>query len=86
MQPMMRRYTLVNWSREQADKYVNGLMNACCEVSEVPDKAGRSYEYVRQGYRKYPYGRHVIFFKILEDGSALIVRVLHEKMDFDRHL
>ena len=32
------------------------------------------------------YGRHVIFFFVLEDGSALISRVLHERMDYDRHL
>ena len=80
------RYTLENWSRKQADKYVDGLMDACGEVTEAPDKTGSSYEHVREGYRKYHYGRHVIFFKVLEDESALIVRVLHEKMDFDRHL
>ena len=80
------RYTLENWSREQADKYVDGLMDACSEVSKDPEHTGSSYEHVREGYRKYPYGRHVIFYKVLEDGSALIVRVLHEMMDFDRHL
>ena len=30
--------------------------------------------------------RHIIFYKILLDGTPLIVRVLHERMDFDKHL
>lgn len=80
------RYTVDNWSREQANKYVNGLLNACEDIARAPESVGSSYEYVREGYRKYPYGRHIIFYQIMEDGSALISRVLHERMDFERHL
>ena len=80
------RYTLDNWSREQANKYVNGLLNACAHIAETPESAGRSFEHVREGYRKYSYGRHVLFYQIQKDNSILISRVLHERMDFDRHL
>lgn len=76
------RYTVDNWSREQANKYVNGLLNACADIARAPESVGRPCEYVREGYRKYPFGRHIIFYKILEDGSTLISRVLHEQMDF----
>lgn len=80
------RYTLDHWSREQANKYVTGLLNACADIAKAPESAGRPYGYVREGYRKYPYGRHMIFYRILEDGSPLISRVLHERMDYERHL
>ena len=80
------RYTLDTWSRDQANKYLNGLLHACEEISKAPAFMGRSYEHVRCGYRKYPWGRHVIFYQIQRDGAVLKSRILHEKMDFDRHL
>ena len=80
------RYTVDTWSREQADKYVTGLLGAMEEISKAPASMGRTYEHVRTGYRKYLWGKHVIFYTILDDGCAFISRVLHEKMDFDRHL
>lgn len=36
--------------------------------------------------RSIPYGKHVIFYKMQDTGRVLISRVLHEKIDFDRHL
>ena len=80
------RYTLDNWSRDQANKYVKGLLNAFAVIERAPESVGHPYEHVREGYRKYSYVRHVIFYKVIEDGSTLITRVLHERMDFDRHL
>ena len=79
-------YTLDNWSQDQATTYVSGLLNAFAKIAISPDQLGRSYEHVRSGYRKYPYGHHVIFYLIQPDGLPLISRVLHERMDFDRHL
>lgn len=80
------RYTVETWSREQADKYVTGLLGAMADIAKAPASMGRSYEHVRTGYCKYLWGKHVIFYKIHNDGSVFISRVLHEKMDFDRHL
>lgn len=80
------RYTLENWSREQADKYISGLLNAFSEIGTSPETTGQSYEHVLEGYRKCPFGKHIIFYKVLMDDDVLISRVLHERMDFDRHL
>ena len=41
---------------------------------------------VRKGYRKVRTGSHVIFFKVTRNGVIDAVRILHQKMDFDRHL
>lgn len=51
-----------------------------------PEVSGHSYEHVHAGYRKYPFGRHIIFYQIKTTGVVLISRILHEKKDFDRHL
>jgi len=40
---------------------------------------------VRSGYRKKKSGSHVIFFKLIDDGID-VIRILHQRMDFDRHL
>ena len=80
------RYTVDTWSKEQANKYLRGILNTCSEIAKSPAFLGRPYDHVRSGYRKYPFGRHVIFYQIRDAGKVLISRILHEKMDFDRHL
>lgn len=79
-------YTVKKWSRQQADRYVQGILDAFSEIALFPDVSGHSYDHVRMGYRKYPIGRHVIFYQIQTTGVVLISRILHEKMDYDRHL
>lgn len=80
------RYTLKAWSRKQANEYVSNLLKACDDIAKSPEVTGQPYEHVREGYRKYICAHHVIFYKLEDDGIPLISRVLHEKMDFDRHL
>ena len=80
------RYTLETWSREQANKYLQGLLNACSEIAISPNFLGRQDDHVRSGYRKYPYGKHVIFYQVQDTGRVLISRGLHMMMDFGIHL
>jgi toxin ParE1/3/4 len=46
---------------------------------------GRDCGHIRDGYRKYASGSHVLFYRLADDGVD-IVRILHERMDFGRHL
>ena len=80
------RYTAETWSQKQANKYIQAILTAFLKIAKAPTLVGRSYEHVRRGYRKYPSGKHVIFYRIMADGIAYIVRILHEKMDFDKHV
>lgn len=80
------QYTSSNWSLGQANHYLSGLLSAFGLIADDPAHVGQSYEHVRPGYRKYHYGRHMVFYKEVSDGAVLIVRVLHDKMDVDRHL
>ena len=80
------RYTVETWSRVQADKYVGGLLSMFPKIADAPEKYGQSYDHVRPGYRKSQYGKHLIFYITRYDGTVLISRILHEKMDYDRHL
>jgi toxin ParE1/3/4 len=40
---------------------------------------------VRKGYRKYPSGSHVFFYRTTADGID-VIRILHERMDYERHI
>lgn len=50
------------------------------------DTYGQSYDSIHEGLRGVHMGRHVIFFTKQPSGGALIVRILHERRDYKRHL
>ena len=79
-------YTIETWSEEQADRYFQELVLSFDYIAANPDTAGRSYEDVRSGYRGLRSRKHIIFYRILKNGKVRIIRILHERMDFARHL
>ena len=79
-------YTLETWSEEQADAYYHGLIASFEYIANHPNLVGHSYEEVREGYRGLHSGRHIIFYRVMDNGKVRIIRILHERMDFGRHL
>lgn len=78
-------YTELKWSEEQAEKYLRMLFNECRSLADRP-LVGRAYDHYRPGLRGLSCGKHVIFYRILSENKVRIVRILHDKMDFPRHL
>ena len=78
-------YTFAEWGAEQAEKYIRELWAAIEEQSSDLTKSVDISD-VRKGYRKVRSGSYVIFFKVTKGGILDVVRILHQKMDFDRHL
>ena len=78
-------YTREKWSEEQAERYVRMLLSECVVLADNPGK-GRSYEEYRSGLMGATCGKHVIFYRIISSQRIRIVRFLHERMDFTRHL
>ncbi len=76
-------YTLDSWGIEQANRYVSSLYECFALLSDSP-RIGRPCEKVRAGYRRIEHEKHVIFYRIEEDG-ILISRVLHQRMLPSRH-
>lgn len=76
-------YTAARWSVDQAEIYVCQI-KAAVEAAADP-RRGRACDEVRAGYRKYPAGTHVLFYRTMANGVD-IVRILHQRMDFERHL
>lgn len=77
-------YSAERWGNDQAERYVRALQVAIETIAANPRRA-QPCDHIRVGYRKYSVGSHVIFFRAAADGIA-IVRILHQRMDFERHL
>lgn len=78
-------YTEEKWSEQKAELYVRMIIAECRELAKHP-LVGRSYDRIRPGLRGYPCGKHVIFYRFLSPDRVRIVRILHERMDFPRHM
>ncbi len=60
------------------------LHRAFDRLAEFPD-IGRHASNIHPGYWQMDFTSHAIFYRSIESG-ILIVRVLHARMDFARHL
>lgn len=76
-------YTLDHWGRGQAEVYL-GLIEAAVDTIVGDPKLGLPCAEVRRGYRKYLVGSHVLFYRI-KGKTIFIGRVLHQRMDAERH-
>lgn len=78
-------YTFNKWSREQADKYYNIIIN---EIEFIVNNYEfcRNMDYVRPGYRMSKVKSHLIFFKKSTDNLIEIIRILHQNMDIENRL
>ena len=79
-------YTADTWSEKQADAYYNILCAAMDEIAAAPQTTGRPYDEIILGIRACHVRKHMVFFIVQANGRALIVRILHERMDYRRHL
>ena len=76
-------YTFKHWSLEQAESYHSEIVAAFEGLSDGT-KRGRIAD-IRQGYFKYAVGRHFVFYRLSDTGLD-VIRVLHQRMDAQRHL
>ena len=73
-------YTYDTWSESQADKYYKLILDACASIARKPHQ-GKMYDAIHPGLRGRKSSKHIIFYRILEDKSIEITRILHERMD-----
>jgi toxin ParE1/3/4 len=77
-------YTVERWGVEQAEFYVRQLGRAVEVIAQDP-RRGRPCDEIREGYRRHPSGSHVVFYRITTE-EVVVVRILHQHMDFNRHV
>ena len=76
-------YSAEHWSTAQADGYLREIFAVADDLAGGRRK-GRPVA-VRSGYYKLAVGSHVVYFQLVDD-TVLIIRILHQRMDIDRHL
>lgn len=79
------QYTYFQWTEEQADKYYHLLIE---KISFIAQNAtvGRKIDDIKTGYRYFPVESHNIFYRISENKTVTIIRILHQRMDIPNHL
>ena len=79
-------YTFENWSREQANRYIDLILDEIEYLCFKPN-SGVDYGHLRKGYFKSKIKSHFIFYKINTKKKQIeIVRVLHQMMDIESQL
>lgn len=77
-------FTQKQWDLHQAEIYINEIRTAMEHIAERPD-IGREVNEIRDGYRRYSVGSHLIFY-IARNDTIDVIRILHHRMDPTRHL
>ena len=68
------------WGKAQRNIYLkqfDDVFHLLAENSEL----GGDCEYIKEGYKKFPQGSHMIYYIQGATSKILIVRILHKRMD-----
>ncbi|AMY10714.1 Toxin ParE1 [Luteitalea pratensis] len=80
----IRRYSTRTWG-PGADRQVHECLQDCLKALTRGTEFTRSRDDLWPRIRMATSGRHSIFFET-DDAQVLVVRVLHQSMDYRRHL
>lgn len=78
------QYTAEQWNKEQADSYLDAIGLAIEQLLRQPEMGARR-DSVRDGYRVLFVNHHAIYY-LITPFAVQIVRVLHARMDPQRHM
>ncbi|HEY0924046.1 type II toxin-antitoxin system RelE/ParE family toxin [Rheinheimera pacifica] len=73
-------FTQRRWGIAQRNIYLKQFDAAFGLLAKSPE-IGKSCDEIRQHYRKFPQGSHVIFYQKSGSQSIRIIRILHKGMD-----
>ena len=77
-------FTLERWDEIQAETYISEIRAAIERIAGDPQRR-RNCDEIREGYRRYGIGSHLIFYIVRTD-SVDVIRILHQRMDPARHI
>ena len=78
-------YTFDKWSENQADIYYHLILENCRELACNPG-LGKDYSEITQNLLGFKTGRHIIFYRRIEENEIEITRILHEQMDLKNRI
>lgn len=74
-------YTADLWGFVQAERYIRQI-----ELELTAASQGKAMARPIDAFWRIKSGRHICIFRKLPDGDIEVIRILHERMDIDRHL
>ena len=77
-------YSNENWGTRRAERYVLAIRRTMEKVAAHPDR-GLPCDRIKLGYFRIASGSHMIFYRRSRTGIR-VLRVLHQSMDYVRHL
>jgi toxin ParE1/3/4 len=75
-------FTEKRWGKNQRYLYIKQFDDAFHLLAETPS-VGKKCDYIKIGYRKFPQGSHIIFYREGAKSKITIIRILHKNMDID---
>ena len=78
-------YTFNKWSENQADRYYLMILGNCNEIALNPD-LGKYYPGITENLMGFKAGRHIIFYRKIEDKKVEITRILHAQKDIESRI
>ena len=80
------RYTIQTWGTQQGVAYFQNINAATNSIVNNPNLPGsRIRDDLANGCRAFRAGKHLVFYRVSGDCME-IARILHESMDFPRHI
>lgn len=79
-------YTLKTWSESQADIYYRELKQTFEGIAERPTSYDREYVEIKVGLYGRRCNKHIVFYRLVENGDIEIIRILHERMNIEGRL
>lgn len=73
------------WGRDQRNHYILQFDQCFHLLGENPN-LGQSCDEISSGYRQYPQGSHIIFYRLNAEDVVEIIRILHKRMLPELHL
>ena len=79
-------YTVETWSEDQAVIYYRQICTAIQGLNSLPAFLEKEYNVIKSGLLGFKVGHHIVFYKKHQNGSISVDRILHDKMDYQRHI
>ena len=75
-------FTEKRWGRTQRLLYIKQFDDAFHLLAESP-ALGQQCDFIKEGYRRFPQGSHILFYREASKSKITIIRILHKNMDVE---
>ena len=78
------RYTHDTWGKEQLQTYMAELDATIQALMETPETRGQDRKYIKEGLRSLSHKNHYHIFYRVRGGTVEILRILHQRSNWQR--